>query len=229
MMETEVPEYSPTGRSAAVSNYFECDEFSDVENSLCAMKLCLANVKKNPGLWKWIIVSCHNALQGTCVCILTQTDGTGPFCDNNTEKLKQKLYGEDRNGRYIDDPDKKWPDPYLEPLQGLLRRLPGNLSVELPEKNAEEYNYELAGDLRRLCQYRDRLIHFPPSSWSLELGGLPRILERAIDHVEKIVNSGEWKRFNRFAETQVLQIVQEIRPMIVSLFMEAGKTHVPDQ
>lgn len=208
------PQITERESESQVGQYFQCNEYSDVENSLLLLKHSLGLADDEPAYWKWIIIATHSALQGACVCILTKTDGTGALTKKSQKEALKKLYGEENGSRNLDNPDIPWPDPYIAPLDELLKRLPDGLKIVLPDRKAESYGYEIAGDLRRLSEFRNMMIHFPPSSWSLELAGLPRILERAVCLIKDIVASEANNRVNQFAGTPVQSLIEEIKLMI---------------
>lgn len=190
--------------------YLSTDEFEDVQASLLLVRDALIAVKTAPPYWKWAILAAHSALQGACLCILTRSDGLGALTDASSEALADKLYGETASGRKIDDKTINWPEPRVEELPELLKRLPHDLRVSLPGRKEHSYGFELAGDLRRLHEFRNQFTHFSSTGWSIEIGGLPRMIERAINLTRCITTSPHFSRYNRFSEMELEPLFDEI-------------------
>jgi|SRR5690606_1970863 hypothetical protein len=198
--------------------YLRTDEFEDVHASLTLLRGVLERILEEPALWKWAVIAGHSALQGACVCILTQTDGLGALTDKSTRELTEKLYGETDRGRKMDEDSVAWPEERIAELPELLKRLPGELKVSLPGRNARSYGYELPGDLRRLHEFRNKFTHFASISWSIQIAGLPRIIGRAVDLTRRIVESDDdYSRFNHFQELGMKSLFADISDRIKSL------------
>lgn len=199
------------------NGWFQADEFIDVAISLRTLDMALKGVARNPTFWKLAILSSHSALQGACVCILTGTDGTGALAEKSEKALMNKLYGETQNGRNFDDDTIAWPEEFIASLPELVKRLPNKLGASMCERSAESYPLSLEGDLRRLHDFRKKLTHFPPTSWSLEIAGLPRILLCAVDLTEGITKSDGYRRFNRFQDMDLQPGISSIRACLVAM------------
>lgn len=187
--------------------FFHTDEFEDVVFSAQALCESLDRALDDPRFWKQVILTAHATLQGACVCILTRTDGTGALEDKQQKALMSKLYGEENGRRKIDDDSVDWPEAFVATFPELLKRLPNDLAVSLPERNSR-YGFDTAGDLRRLHDFRNMLVHFPPTSWSLELAGLPRVVAEAICLSQQIVSSSAYRRWNKFNDTEITHILE---------------------
>ena len=194
--------------------YLRTDEFKDVRVSLLLLRDMLRQVEEQPLFWKWCILAAHSALYGACVCILTRTDGLGALEDRSTKALSEKLYGETARGRELDHEAIEWPEERVALLPDLLERLPGDLRTRLPERKANEYGWDEAGDLRRLHEYRNGFVHFAPSSLSLEIRGLPRIIGVAVNLTRRISKSDAYGRYNRFSELGTDDIFDEIDSLL---------------
>lgn len=197
--------------------WYTTDEFDDVAVSLKTLLFALRQAKNDKSFWKLAILSTHSALQGACVCLLTRTDGGGALAKRDQKALMHKLYGESEKGRNIDDNSVDWAEEFIASLPELLKRLPNDLAIKIPDRSVTSYPYDLPGDMRRLHEFRNKLTHFPPISWTLEISGLPRILLRAIEHIEKITISSAYKRYNRFLEIDLSQDFTRIREQFGSL------------
>ena len=186
--------------------YLRTDEFEEVFQGLNFIADILPLVREHPHYWKWIIISAHSALQGACVCMLTETAGTGALRKDATTKLLARL-DEDAGST------NEWPDERLADLSELLARLPVDLKIKIKEL-ATPFPFDVVGDIRRLHDMRNEFSHFTPKSWSIELAGLPRILEHTIGLIEEIAKSANYKRWNRFLDLPISQVADRIRSQL---------------
>lgn len=193
-----------------MDGYVTFDEFIDVESSLLALNAALEKLPTNPLLWKSVILNTHAALQGACVCILTGTHGGGALSEASEKAYLIFLNrGSDiAAARAQDQPPPEpmaRPDLKLQNLPMMLRRLPIGLCVDVPRDYCEFENceHQPAKDLYLLHAFRTNFSHFPIVSWSIETRGLPRITATALRHMQLIVESHNYKRRNRFVDTQV--------------------------
>lgn len=121
-------------------------------------------IAADPYLWKWALVSLHNAVQG--ILVLALWDGNG------LQTMKPKLAA-------------KW----LKALEG-SGPFPGDRLddfLSLYEKSKDVSSFHLVGakpfvpgashdrSMERLNEFRNEFIHFTPKGWALELAGLPDI------------------------------------------------------
>lgn len=196
------------------NEYLHLDEFKDTIASLKMLVIALRELENDPSFWKQAILSTHSALQGACVCILTRTDGGGALAERSEKALMIKLYGESEHGRNIDDDSVHRPKEFIASLPELLSRLPGGLVVNITKRSATCYPYNKEGDLRRLHEFRNKLTHFPPVSWSLEVAGLPRILLTAIGLIDEISRSNSWKTYNQFPNLHLDNDIEQARKLL---------------
>ncbi|WP_299294197.1 hypothetical protein [uncultured Tateyamaria sp.] len=194
-----------------MKEFVNFDEFYDVQASLTSLLQALESVNQQPLLWKQVILSTHSALQGSCACILTRTDGGGAL-DKNSE---ERLYWYHKNQTDIAIAQQKgaetpeemvYPQLEMQGLPGLLRRLPDNLTVDIP-KNFENCSDADVQDFWRLHDWRNSFTHFQIIDWSIEIAGLPRIVLNALQLIEKIILSDSYHRRNRFYDTDVSDLL----------------------
>lgn len=197
--------------------YVDFDEFSDVVASLNTLSWTVSNLKEAPYFWKSAILSAHSAVQGACVCILTQTDGTGALTRECEQETKDRLYGVTGGSRHLDDPGKKRPEPHLANLETLVKRLPASLGIHMTRRSAKSWPYNRDGDLRRLNEFRNQFSHFHSTSWMIEVEGLPRIILHALDVVEAIATSPHYDRWNKFSELDWKSPMERARETFRSL------------
>ena len=65
--------------------WLEIDERKDVLSSLTLCNLALNSLADDNWLWKWAILSIHNALQGSMVCHLSGTAQIGALSSKSAE------------------------------------------------------------------------------------------------------------------------------------------------
>jgi hypothetical protein len=125
------------------------------------------NLKKHPSNWKWMILAAQNGLQGALVCAIQDTSGTSILEKKSAIKVLR----------------------YFETLEG-----------ELPQEKVADFMtlfrkyrkmYPCKGTIQQLKQvhrlhqeFRNEFAHFVPKGWSIELAGLPAIIETALELIE---------------------------------------------
>jgi hypothetical protein len=68
--------------------------FDEEEDAVAALELVAtvsADLKKNPSLWKWIVMGTQNALQAAMVLALQGADGCGALRDKSQERNRKWL------------------------------------------------------------------------------------------------------------------------------------------
>lgn len=150
------------------------DEWLDVASSLDHLALSLSLVGEKPGEWKWAVLACHSALQGILVCVLSGSDGLGCLDDKSTERVLKWMEESRAN------PDTKPPRERLAELPILVDR-----AYDLAWMNEfgggpipfDEAVHDL---LLKLHELRNDFTHFRPSLWSIQIGGLPDVVQAAM-------------------------------------------------
>lgn len=152
------------------------EEFRD---SLEFAARTLADVAHNPSAWRWVIVSLHLALQGALVRALTHpaiaSDGSLILEDHIIPRYRAWLDG----GQVGDPPNRKLAIPAV-----LLRRVcdPAIMTgwaLDLSESDRDS--------IEALRLRRNDIEHFHFDGWSLELGGLPPIVETVASVIERLL------------------------------------------
>jgi hypothetical protein len=141
-----------------------------------------AAVRGNVERWWFAIPDTHRALTAALVQALSGTAGIGVLCDRDAQAWMK--YFEDSRS----DPNTKVPregfvaefGELLSRAQDPQRRNDMHGTLVLTEGQCE--------DLGRLNACRDRLEHPKPSSWSLEVAGLPRILGTAAQALDQLLS-----------------------------------------
>lgn len=184
------------------ATYLRTDERVDVLASLSVCQQCLDRIEAEPGLWKWVILSMHNAMQGAMVCHLSGTAQLGALDKKSATAWlawhQRDIYGEierisdgidefgipiTRIKNKIDYP----PKAKLANAKQLFKRLYNNCERVEPSaggvlkiSEAERRSFD------QLNKLRNEFSHFTPKGWSIELSGLPETLEDVLGVMQKI-------------------------------------------
>lgn len=156
--------------------YLRTSEGEDVIASLELCHDCLHQLMEKPTYWKWLILSLHNAVQGTMVCHLSGTAQLGAL-----EKKHAHHWLDFLTRPRCDQPT---PKERLADFMELLSRLlsPTNqLEAAGPVICVTDSQKR---SLKKLNQLRREFTHFTPKGWSIELSGMPAIIEDAVSIME---------------------------------------------
>lgn len=161
-------------------SWLETDEATDVLGSLSVCMLCLDRVHSEPAMWKWAVLSLHNAVQGAMVCHLSGTMQIGALTDQSA-RAWIKRHEEDRRGAAGSVPD----DRLASPKDLFARLTDGNKRCEQAGE-VLHFSEDQRCSFGSLHDFRNDFAHFTPKGWSIELVGLPRILLDVLSIVEAI-------------------------------------------
>ena len=153
--------------------YLRTDEREEAVRSLEWAELQARSVSDDPYLWKWLLISLHNAVQGFMV--LSLWNGNGLLA------LRDKVAA-------------KWLDAYRNGGPYPVEKLDEFLNLYAKVKNKSNFHSVGSGpfipgpthdaSFKRLNDFRNEFIHFTPKGWSLELQGLPKMCLDAVDLIE---------------------------------------------
>lgn len=152
--------------------WLETDECEDVLSSVrhCAVSLGLA--ESDLHAFKWVLLSLHSALQGSCVCHLVGT--AAPLGATTKRNATEWLaYFAAR-----DDVEVQRPKTKIAELPELLKRVrkmnsagDGSQGSEIQVSESDFQWWKRIHD-----QMRNQFVHFAPMSWSIELSGVPELV-----------------------------------------------------
>ena len=213
--------------------WLRIDERTDVLASLSLCLRCVRRVGDEPALWKWAILSMHNALQGAMVCHLSGTAQLGALTDecidawldwherDRREEIKRIDDGTDELGLPITKHATKEdcpPDERLADAKGLFKRLydegrrreSAGAVLHIGDAQRESF--------RRLHNLRNDFSHFTPKGWSIELSGLPSIFLDMIDVLDTI-SADPWP-FRHMDEQELARLrdlLKQLRTQLTQL------------
>ena len=155
------------------ASYLRTDEKEEAVRSLEWAELQARTLEADPYLWKWIVISLHNAVQGFMVLALWNGNGLLTLRPRVAEKW---LKAYESGGQFP-----------VEKLDEFL-----NLYVKVKDPSnfhtvgAGPFQPEVTSDqsLTLLNEVRNTFTHFTPKGWSLQLAGLPRICLDALQLIE---------------------------------------------
>lgn len=189
--------------------YFHTEELRDFLDALEHTAECAKDVRRDIRQVKWLIISCRNAVQGACVCALdaASPSGLAPLSGTSAREMWHYLDVTSREDRHAPRPD-----PYLDNMLNLYRKVSGNRYLQVPVRRSQQ----LTRDMKWLNQSRNKFIHFVPCGWSIELAGLPRIVLNACDVIEHLTLEHpvgwkfEWEDNPRMIKMALTEVREEI-------------------
>lgn len=163
------------------SQWVSTDEFEEMVDAVAHSADLSTQLKKSPRHWKWLILSLHQALQGTFVCALRGVDTAG--INVLTEKSAKEMW------QWLDVDSHKIPHPEaplerLAPMLDLFKRVKSARYLQEPQRLSA--TLQITRDIKKLNSLRNEFGHFVPKSFSLEISGLPRIASRCCDIIEHL-------------------------------------------
>jgi hypothetical protein len=147
-------------------------QFDEIENVLASLDLIatlapLVKKRRHRSQWKWLIIGAHDALQGALVCAIADSTRTNVLSEKSARKMLE----------WLEDRSKDYPGEFLANFGSLMKRA----AIEISTMDAK--------DLKKLHFLRNELSHFTPKGWSIELAGLPRLIDVALKLVERLMQS----------------------------------------
>jgi hypothetical protein len=150
------------------------DEYEDVLASTDLLAMIAPNLRRYPSNWKWMILAAQNGLQGALVCAIQDTSGTSILEERSATKVL----------RYLETGMGDMPQERMADFMTLFRKY--------------RKMYPCSGTIQQLKQirrlhqeFRNNFAHFVPKGWSIELAGLPRIIETAVKLIEEVMKQDQ--------------------------------------
>ena len=219
-----------------MARYIQTDVCLDVLASLDHCALSLRQARQSDGAWKWAVLSLHSALQGAMVCHLSGTAQLGALRKTDAKEEfkwhKKNRHGEIPHGqKKINEfsapmvstgkKEDQLPRRFVADADELFQRL--SCSSKRIESRCGEIikiteKQETAS--RRLHNLCNKLTHFSPKGWSIELAYIEEMIEDILDVICLILDN-PWP--SRHMPKEALNIlrstIEEIRS-ILSLVLE---------
>lgn len=152
--------------------YLRTDEVRELVEALRQVATQLVAARTDNYAWKWAIIAMQNALQNAIVLTISGTDQLGALSKKAAREWME-AYEQDRAD---------YPEPWLASFLELYGRM--------KQRTHFSTSTDADRDIERLVKFRNDFIHFTPKGWSIELAGLPRILQNALAVVEHLDGQG---------------------------------------
>jgi hypothetical protein len=184
------------------------NEFSDLMSSLKAVEHLITLTNHDIGMWKWVIVSLHSTVQGTAVCILTRSDGSGALKEHLEAKIREFYTTNKNTFSNADEFIEIFSKNELATLPYLLRRLGCSFPKDNvpPEKSADKTLHYLV----KLHNWRNLFIHFPPLHWSAPETEFIELTAVVIGFVRNTLTTAKWQRMPLITEDELLPLLDRI-------------------
>lgn len=213
------------------AKWLRVDERVDVISSLSLCLDCLEQVGTKPTMWKWAILSLHNAFQGAMVCHLSGTAQLGALTKKSAIAWVD-WHDRDRRGQIERIPDgvDKFGIPRFRFAarndHPPLERLADSKELFIRLSNARErfedgvgavlnITQEQSVSFKRLHSLRNDFSHFTPKGWAIELRGLPTIFLDVVHMIREI--AGDPWSFRHLSKRQRQNLSGLIRKLASTL------------
>ncbi len=188
---------------STIGRWLKTNEHLEAINSLEMVCDHLPKVVDRLYNWKWIIIALHNAVQGYMVLALKGSNSLDVY----TEKKKKKWIEAYRlkSGNF--------PVPYMDAFLNLYYKIQ---DPKLMGKWANSQPFKPEGtqtdSIQMLNKIRGDFIHFLPKSYSVEISGLPQIVQDCIDIIEFLTfKSGTIQACDEDIGTRTRDLIKNIR------------------
>jgi len=142
------------------SRHIRTDERFEALKSLEMVVESLRSVVVDPYRWKWAILAMQNAVQALIVVTISGTAGLGALRP---------------------DIEKKWLEAYESGTGDFPEEMKIDCFPELYDRMKKKFSYTpdptVDDSVKKVNLLRNKFVHFPPHSWSIGTGGLPRIFK----------------------------------------------------
>jgi hypothetical protein len=178
--------------------WLETDEFQETVLSLQLTSEQLSNLAKTGNLhyWTWVIVCLHNALQGFMVLALRGTNNINVL---TKDCAKEWLAAYERG-------DGQYPEQKLDNFLNLYKKVKsGRMKMYVNSQPLKPSGMQ-GRSVKKLNAFRNDFIHFVPKGWSIEVSGLPQIVDDCLN----IISFLAFKCGNIFWHEQELETLTKV-------------------
>jgi len=163
----------PINNSPIIENWLETDEFQEtiLALQLTSEQLSQLAITGNLHYWTWIIVCLHNALQGFMVLALRGTNNI----DVLTKDCAIEWLAAYERG------DGQYPEQKLDKFLNLYKKVKSERMKMYVNSQPLKPSGSQGRSVRKLNAFRNDFIHFVPKGWSIEVTGLPQIVDDCLN------------------------------------------------
>ena len=137
----------------------------------------LQQVMANPHRWKWAIIALHGGIQGLMVLALEGSHGLNVLREKDAERWLIWYEGD----RSTESPPR---DLKLANFLDLYKKIKGDKMLMYVHSQKFVPKGTQGKSIKDLNRLRNKVIHFTPKIWRLELGGLPAIMSDCLEIAE---------------------------------------------
>jgi len=156
------------------NHWIRTDELKEAVLALDVFSEFLEKVLKDTYYWKWSVITLHNSLQGFMVCALRGSNGLNVLSDDSA-----KAWFEAHNsgsGNY--QPQK------LDSFLNLYKKIKSNKMLMFGHSKKFIIKSQQGSNIKTLNSLRNDFVHFTPKGWSLEVSGLPEVIDDCVAIIE---------------------------------------------
>tara|TARA_R110000787_G_scaffold279786_1_gene390109 strand:- start:344 stop:958 length:615 start_codon:yes stop_codon:yes gene_type:complete len=135
----------------------------------------------------WAILASQTLVQMACILALDERDSTQTACLSDAQRRGKPSIREATVALLHSPSSQKLPEPFLASPASLLKRVQDTNDVM--GLDALVLSDQMKADLSKLNNFRDKIAHYVPHSWSLELSGMPRIFSAAFEFALSTINT----------------------------------------
>ena len=157
---------------ATAAIYLDTDEIEELVTSLEWASHASQMLHAGNPHWKQIILALHNAVQGACVCALRGVDTAGITMLEKRSADGMLAWLNLPEEERISQP---YPDEWLASPNELFKRVQKEKFMHPAVPLVANHSTKIA--FKKLCELRKEFAHFVPKSWSIEISGMPKIVE----------------------------------------------------
>ena len=181
-----------------MEKWLETDEFQETVLALQLTTEQLLHLATNGNLhyWTWVIVCLHNALQGFMVLALRGTNNMNVLTKDCAEEW---LAAYERG-------DGQYPEQKLDRFLNLYKKVKSKQMKMYVNSQPLKPSGTQSRSVKKLNAFRNDFIHFVPKGWSIEVSGLPQIVDDCLN----IISFLAFECGNIFWDEQELETLTKV-------------------
>lgn len=154
--------------------------------------------------WKWVIISLHNCLQSFMILALKGSNSLSVMKPKDADRWLEAYYN-----------DKEYPKVMMDNFHKLFQKIKGDSMLQFTYSKKFVSNERIDKSVYRLNELRNNFIHFMPMGWSIELRGLPRLVNDIIEIINFLLHdSGNIYFYEEGLQEYVGKLLDELASQI---------------
>lgn len=185
-----------------MEQWLRTDETQQAVLALQMVSEQLPRVTDNSHHWQWVIIGLHNTLQGFMVLALRGTNDLNVLTDECAEDWMAAYERGDEN----------YPEPKLDTFLNLYKKIKSDRMKMYGHSRPFKPSGTQGKSIKKLNNLRNEFIHFVPKGWSLEVSGLPDIVDDCIDVICFLAfECGNLVWYEQGLETQTRDLIEKAK------------------